>query len=129
MKQYIITSTLLLLCSFCINAQEVNKIHIKKISAKYIKVEYQPKNLLTKSYLIIDYGQIPTNTFGKERRKLGSLMDNDEEIIFKSDIEALNFLAENGYKFIESHQDIKTNVYDEINSVSRKFILENLNYK
>lgn len=123
MKQIISTLTLLLL-GFLGNAQEVNQIPLKELPVKYITVEFQPKTIFSKSYLLIDYGQVPNATFGKELKKLATVTENGARKEFNSEIAALNFLALNGYQLFESFQNISTDVYDKVETGPRKFLME-----
>src|SRR5690606_12343519 len=125
MKHFIYILTFLI-SSQLIQAQEVNQISLKDLPAKYIVVEFQPKTLFTSSYLLIDYGQIPALTFGKKLKDLAVVKENNEEKRFNSEIEALNFLAFNGYKLIESFQNITTDVDDNVQAGSRKFLFEKI---
>ena len=123
MKQIISTLTLLLL-GFLGNAQEVNQIPLKELPVKYITVEFQPKTIFSKSYLLIDYGQVPNATFGKELKKLATVTENGARKEFNSEIAALNFLALNSYQLFESFQNISTDVYGKEETEPRKFLME-----
>jgi len=127
MKHFIYILTFLI-SSQLIHAQEVNQILLKDLPAKYIVVEFQPKTLFTSSYLLIDYGQVPNLTFGKKLKDLAAVKENNEEKRFNSEIEALNFLASNGYKLIESFQNITTDVDNNVQAGSRKFLFEKIEF-
>src|SRR5690606_15206559 len=125
MKHFIYT-IIFLISSQLIQAQDVNQISLKDLPAKYIVVEFQPKTLFTSSHLLIDYGQVPNLTFGKKLKDLVAVKENNEEKRFNSEIEALNFLASNGYKLIESFQNITTDVDNNVQTGSRTFLLEKI---
>lgn len=127
MKHFIYT-IIFLISSQLIQAQEVNQISLEDLPAKYIVVEFQPKTLFTSSYLLIDYGQVPNLTFGKKLKDLAAVKENNEEKRFNSEIEALNFLASNGYKLIESFQNITTDVDNNVQTGSRKFLFEKIEF-
>lgn len=122
----IISSVFLLLFTIAIQAQEVNEISIKEIPAKYITVELRPV-FLGMNFGVIDYGQIKKYTAGGNLKRLAGIKENNELKEFKSDIEILNYLADLGFKFIESYQNISSNLDDGVNTSSRKYLLENLN--
>jgi len=125
MKHFISTAAFLIF-SQLIQAQEVNQIPLKDLPAKYIVVEFQPKTLFASPYLLVDYGQIPNLTFGKKLKDLAAVKENGEEKKFNSEIDALNFLAFNGYRLFESFQNITTNVDDNVQTGSRKFLFEKI---
>ena len=125
MKHFISTAAFLIF-SQLIQAQEVNQIPLKDLPAKYIVVEFKSKTLFTSPYLSVDYGQIPNLTFGKKLKDLAAVKENGEEKKFNSEIDALNFLALNGYRLFESFQNITTNVDDAVQTGSRKFLFEKI---
>lgn len=108
-------------------AQEVNNIPIKEIPAKYVSIEIIPV-LFGKNYAIINYGQITNYTSGNELKKLAGIKENSELVEFKTNIQVLNYLANQGFKVIESCQNISGNSDNGVDATSRKYLLENLNY-
>lgn len=81
------------------NAQTVNGVPLKDLDTEYIQIIGETKMLSDKINLVVDYGQ--------ERKRLYSkpmmLMDADNrEMEFNSMIDALNFMARNGYELVES---------------------------
>nr|WP_297307304.1 hypothetical protein [uncultured Flavobacterium sp.] len=108
-------------------AQEVNNIPIREIPAKYVSIEIIPV-LLGKNYAIINYGQITNYTSGSELKKLAGIKENSELVEFKTNIQVLNYLANHGFKAIESYQNISGNSDNGVDATSRKYLLENLNY-
>src|SRR5690606_27839392 len=126
MKTYL--TTLFILFIGCIgNAQEVNNISIKEIPTKYITVELRPV-LFGKKFAVINYGQITNNTAGANLKKLAGIKQNNELKEFNTDVEILNYLADLGFEFIESYQNISSNLDNGVDTSSRKYLLENLNY-
>jgi len=126
MKTYL--STIFILFIGCIgNAQEVNNISIKEIPTKYITVELRPV-LFGKKFAVINYGQITNNTAGANLKKLAGIKQNNELKEFNTDVEILNYLADLGFEFIESYQNISSNLDNGVDTSSRKYLLENLNY-
>ena len=127
MKRTIFTAAFLIFSQLVIS-QEVNHIPLKDLPAKYIVVEFQPKTLFGKSYLLIDYGQVPDLTLGKKLKDLAIVKENNEEKRFNSAIDALNFLALNGYKLFESFQNISTDVDENVQTAHRKFLMEKIEH-
>lgn len=109
-------------------AQELNGYPLNEIPAKYVEIEYRPKSLFTKSYCVVDYGQIAKYTSASDLKKFAAIKENDELKEFKSEIEMLNYLAKHGFKILETYQDIVTNTDHEVTAEKRKYLLENLNY-
>ncbi|WCM42995.1 hypothetical protein MG290_04780 [Flavobacterium sp. CBA20B-1] len=117
-----------ILIGYTLQAQEVNNLPLKEIPAKYITFYYQAKSIFRKSFVVIDYGQIPSNVRTKNQlNSLAILKENNIDMEFNSEIDVLNFLAKNGFKLIESYQPIETEADDELNAYNRKFLLENMN--
>lgn len=82
------------------NAQTVNDIPIKDIDVEYIQLIGMSKPFSNKVTIQIDFGQ-KTKFFstGKEtvvKDKEGKIMD------FHSMIDALNFMAKNGFEFVNA---------------------------
>lgn len=129
MKYFINTSILFLLSTTFLQAQEVNGTDLKNLSATYIAAEYQPKTLLSSSYLLIDYGQIPPFTIGKKLKQIAGVMEDGRLKEFNSEIEALNFLADYGYKLSRTYQNLTTDVYDNVQTGNRTFLMEKVEIK
>lgn len=82
------------------NAQTVNDIPIKDIDVEYVQIIGTSKSFSNKVSIQIDFGQ-KTKFFstGKEtvvKDKDGKIMD------FNSMIDALNFMAKNGFEFVNA---------------------------
>lgn len=122
-----IYSVFLLLFGFVTQAQEVNRLSIKEISVHYLEIQLRPKSLFSKSFCVVNYGQISNYTSGNNLKDLAALKENNELKEFQSDMEMLNYFGKYGFKLVESYQDITTNVDNEVTAYSRKYILENMN--
>lgn len=124
----VISTLFLLLVVLTTQAQEVNQIPIKQIPAKYIQIQIIPRTLFEKAYVSVDYGQLDERFSNKEFKNKTMLKRENSEMEFFSYLALLNFFYDNGFKLIESYQDISTNVDHEVTANSRKYLLENLNY-
>ncbi|WP_177763646.1 hypothetical protein [Flavobacterium sp. I3-2] len=125
----VISTLFLLLVVLTTQAQEVNQIPIKQIPAKYIQIQIIPRTLFEKAYVSVDYGQLEERFSNKEFKNKTMLKRDNSEMEFFSYLALLNFFYDNGFKLIESYQDISTNVDHEVTANSRKYLLENLNYQ
>ena len=100
MKKLLLTA-FILMCTFTIKAQTVNDIPLKDIDVEYVQIVGTSKLLSTKLTIEIDFGQ-RTKFFstGKEtivKDEVGRDVD------FNSMIDALNFMAANGYEFVNAY--------------------------
>ena len=125
----VISTLFLLLFTITTQAQEVNQIPIKQIPAKYIQIQIIPRTLFENAYVSVDYGQIDEKISKREFKNKTMLKRDNSEMEFFSYLALLNFFYDNGFKLIESYQDISTNVDHEVTANSRKYLLENLNYQ
>lgn len=99
MKTRLLTSAVTLFLAASAHAQTVNGVPLKDLDTEYVHIIGETKMLSDKINLVVDYGQ--------ERKRLYSkpmmLMDADNrEMEFNSMIDALNFMARNGYELVES---------------------------
>lgn len=79
--------------AFC---QTVNGIPIQDISVEYVQIVGTEKTFGTKFTVEIDFGQ--------ENQKDTKIRDeNDRPLEFNSMIDALNFMASNGYEFVQAY--------------------------
>ena len=127
MKTYI-SLFFILVVGFVGKAQEVNNIPLKEIQAKYIQIQIIPRTLFEKAYVSVDYGQLDERYSKKEFKNKTMLIRDNSEMEFFSYLALLNFFYDNGFKLIETYQDIETNSSHEVIANSRKYLLENLNY-
>ena len=128
MKTYI-SLFFILVVGFVGKAQEVNNIPLKEIQAKYIQIQIIPRTLFEKAYVSVDYGQLDERYSNKEFKNKTMLIRDNSEMEFFSYLALLNFFYDNGFKLIETYQDIETNSSHEVIANSRKYLLENLNYQ
>jgi hypothetical protein len=99
----VMTITFILIAFGLTNAysQTVNDIPLKEIDVEYIQIVGTSKLMSTKLIIQIDFGQ-RTKFFsgGKEtmlKDELGKALD------FNSMIDALNFMAQNGFEFVNAY--------------------------
>lgn len=100
MKKIIIT----ICCSFSflkfIQSQSVNNIPISEIDVEYIQIVGNSKLFSNKVSIQLDFGQIDKFWKAKDtqvRDKEGRLVE------FNSMIDALNFMNDNGYEFVQAY--------------------------
>ena len=102
MKELIaITFFLTVFGLFQVNSQTVNDIPLKDIDVEYVQILGTSKLMSTKLIIEIDFGQ-RTKFFsvGKEtilKDETGKALD------FNSMIDALNFMAQNGFEFVNAY--------------------------
>ena len=100
MKKLIISATLLFI-TFVTNAQTVNDIPIKDIDVDYVMIVGTSGMFTKKVTIEIDFGQ-NTKFFssGKETR----IKDAEgKNMVFNSMIDALNFMSNNGFEFVDAY--------------------------
>ena len=92
-------------------SQTVNDIPLKDIDVEYIEIVGTSRALSDKINIQIDFGQ-NTKFFGTNKTKK-ILDETGEKVKFNSMIDALNFMNENGYKFVQAYAfaEEKQNVY------------------
>lgn len=105
--------TLLLTFLFCTsffisaNSQTVNDIPIEDIGVEYIQIIGTSRFLSDKVNIEIDFGQ-STKFIGSNTEK--KIKDEDgKKIKFNSMIDALNFMSQNGYEFIQAFALVEGN--------------------
>jgi hypothetical protein len=87
--------------SYELIAQTVNDIPLKDIDVEYVQIVGTSKVLSTKLTIEIDFGQ-RTKFFSSGKETI--LKDEKgKSLDFNSMIDALNFMGENGYEFINAH--------------------------
>lgn len=92
--------TLAIFCfSISIKAQTVNGIPIADIQADYVQITGTERGLTSKLRINIDFGQ-KTRLLNKDKQTV--IRDKNGKILdFNSFIDALNFMSENGYEFVD----------------------------
>jgi hypothetical protein len=97
-------NTLLLTCAALAlfvrigNAQTVNGKPVAEIDAEYVEVSATGKLLSSAVTIDIDFGQLDT---GFERKDTEIRDENNRAIVFKSTVDALNFMHKLGYEVIQ----------------------------
>jgi len=100
MKKIILSLAFLAFATTASYSQSVNGTLIKDIDVEYVQIVGRAKLFSTKVTINIDFGQ---------RNKLFStrdtqIIDKDGNLTtFNSMIDALNFMSENGYDFVEAY--------------------------
>jgi hypothetical protein len=84
-----------------LSAQTVNDIPIKDVDVEYVQIVGTAKLFSTKVTIQIDFGQ-STTLFTKATES--QIKDKDgKRVEFNSMIDALNFMAANGYDFVDAY--------------------------
>ena len=81
-------------------AQTVNGVPLEDIEVKYVRIVGTSKFLKNEVTIEIDFGQKNKFFTSKDTRLLDN---NGKDIVFHSMIDALNFMDENGYMFVEAY--------------------------
>jgi hypothetical protein len=81
-------------------AQTVNGVPIQDINAKYIEIVGAERTLSKKMNIEIEFGQ-EGKLIGSKNTKVED--ENGERVLFNSMVSALNFMDENGYKYLDSY--------------------------
>lgn len=100
MKKLILVIAVFVLFVFSAHAAiVVNGVDINKLDIKYCQLLSKGKMLSTKVKIIVDYGQ-KQKLFGKVQK----IEDSDgKSKKFNSPIDALNFMANNGWELVDSY--------------------------
>jgi len=81
-------------------SQTVNNVPFNEIEAEYIKIVGTQKLLSNKMRVQIDFGQL-NKVF---KTKDTQIRDRDDkQLDFNSMVDALNFLNDNGYDFVQTY--------------------------
>lgn len=81
-------------------SQTVNDIPIKEIDVDYIQIVGTSKLLSNKVTIEIDFGQENKYWSNKDTQVKD---ENGKLVVFNSMIDALNFLSNNGYEFVDAY--------------------------
>lgn len=100
MRKCLLASTLIL-CAFKVKAQTVNDIPLKDIDVEYVQIVGTSKLLSTKLTIQIDFGQ--HTKFFSSRNETIVRDENGKAIDFNSMIDALNFMSQNGFEFVNAY--------------------------
>ncbi|WP_146106071.1 hypothetical protein [Apibacter adventoris] len=113
MKKFSLVLCVFLGSLYMIKAQSINDIPIKNINTQYIQIVGTSKAFSDKVNVEIDFGQIFKNLTHKNTSVIKN--SKGEEITFDSMIDALNFMYENGFEFIDSFITVGSqNIYHYI---------------
>ena len=124
--KYIFLFTLLFL-GFSGNAQMINGVKIEDLDVKYIIFEPQSTFGKKQINILIDYGQIEEKRWlsKKELNQIAQLQDADQKAIdFNSALDALNYISKYQFKLIDSYQEMRTDVDNNVFTTTRKYVLE-----
>ncbi len=100
MRKCLLAATLIL-CVFTLKAQTVNDIPLKDIDVEYVQIVGTSKLLSTKLTIQIDFGQ--HTKFFSSRNETIVRDENGKAIDFNSMIDALNFMSQNGFEFVNAY--------------------------
>ncbi len=99
-KLIIITFCLTVFGLSSVYSQTVNDIPIKEIDVDYIQIVGTSKLFSNKFTIEIDFGQENKYWSAKDTQVKD---DNGKLVVFNSMIDALNFLSNNGYEFVDAY--------------------------
>ena len=89
-----------------ISAQTINNVPITEIDAEYMRIIGYAKLMSNKVKVSLDFGQRNSVWTGKD----DIIKDeNGKNVVFNSMIDALNFMAENKYEYVNSYGVINSN--------------------
>ena len=120
MRKSILAAAMLLAATLGAKAQTVNGTPLKDVNAKYMQLIVTQKLMSVKVIVLLDFGQ-KTKFFSNDKEK--KIQDNEGNTIqFMGVIDAVNFMAENGY-------DLRHVYTKDIGNTNRTYyLLENTNY-
>ena len=81
-------------------SQTVNDVPIKDIDVEYVQIVGTSRLLSNKLSIEIDFGQENKIFSDKDTRVKDA---NGKNLIFNSMIDALNFMTQNGYEFVQAY--------------------------
>ncbi|WP_417198145.1 hypothetical protein [Bizionia sp.] len=98
----ILLSTLLFtICFYSSYSQTVNGVPIHEINEEYVQIVGTTKFMSSKVTIEIDFGQ-RTKLLGSYKET--TIVDeNEKKVDFNSMVDALNFMTEHGYKFVQAY--------------------------
>lgn len=111
MRSIVLALCFVLFFSLTSFGQTVNDIPIKDIDVEYIEIVGTSRLLSKKISISIDFGQEVKAFVGAKQIKIKDT--NGKNLIFNSMIDALNFMSQNGYSFVQAYavSEGKQNVY------------------
>ena len=100
MKKILLVLILFSAASFKVKSQSINGIPLADIDVEYVQIVGTTKLLSTKVTIELDFGQ-HNKVFSKKDSQLVDA--NGKKIVFYSMIDALNFMNNNGYNFVNAY--------------------------
>ena len=100
MRKLFLILTLTILGFNYSHSQSVNNIPLKDIDVDYVQIVGTSKVMSNKVTIEIDFGQHDKLFKSKDTQMLD---ENGKKIKFNSMIDALNFMSDNGYEFIDAN--------------------------
>ncbi|KIC91330.1 hypothetical protein [Flavihumibacter sp. ZG627] len=97
----VILSLFLAFCGLILKAQTVNDIPITEIDVEYVQIVGTSKLMSTKLTIQIDFGQ-RTKFFSNGKETIVK-DENGKATDFNSMIDALNFMSQNGFEFVNAY--------------------------
>ena len=81
-------------------AQTVNNVPLKDIKTEYVQIVGSSNLLNTRISIELDFGQV-NNYWSQRDTQLRD--EKDKKVVFNSMIDALNFMSQNGYEFVQAY--------------------------
>jgi len=100
MKKIILITMISLITNANLFSQTVNNIPFEEIDVEYVQIVGTSKLMSTKLNIDIDFGQENSVWTNKDTQLRD---ENGKKIVFNSMIDALNFMAKNGYEFLDAN--------------------------
>lgn len=95
-----------------VNSQTINDVPISQINVQYVKIIGIQRFMTNKVHVELDFGQKNSLFSNKEV----VIKDSNSNVMnFNSMIDALNFMGQNGYEYLDSYV-----VRDTVNYIMRK---------
>ena len=101
MKKIFLLLTMQLFILTVINAQTVNDTPLKNIDVEYVQIVGTSKLFSNKLSIEIDFGQ--ENKFFSSDKDTRLKNSEGKNMVFNSMIDALNFMTQNGYEFVQAY--------------------------
>lgn len=101
MKKYLFLFFIATVCLFQnVNAQTVNDIPIKDIDVEYVQIVGTAKLMSNKVTIGLEFGQLDKVWSAKDTQIKD---ESGNKLVLNSMIDALNFMAKNGYEFVQAY--------------------------
>lgn len=89
------------MCTMAGYTQTVNDIPLKDIDVEYVQIVGTSRFLSNKLTIEIDFGQVDKLFSSDKDTRLKDV--NGKNLIFNSMIDALNFMIDNNYEFVQAY--------------------------